>query len=172
MLLLDIFIFVLIGICGVTDLQTGKIYNKITYPAIVAGFLWNAVATNAPGLKSSLQGFLIAALLMGTLTLLGGMGGGDTKLIAAIGAIKGYPFIVDVLFYSFLVGGAIALSVAVWQGRFFGTMRRVGQMLFGVVFYRTGLVVGVEENQSYKIPFGVAICLGTLWAQLVQILSS
>jgi prepilin peptidase CpaA len=123
-------------------------------------------------LKSSLQGFLIAALLMGTLTVLGGMGGGDAKLIAAIGAMKGYPFIVDVLFYSFLVGGVIALSVAVWQGRFLGTMRRVGQMLFGVVFYRTSLVEGVEENQSYKIPFGVAICLGTLWAQLTQIFSS
>lgn len=169
MQLLDLLVFVLIGVCGVTDVLTGKIYNKATYPAMLLGFAWNAWMPNAPGLKSSLEGFLLAAVLMGGLTLLGGMGGGDAKLLAAIGALKGYPFILDVLFYSFLVGGVIALTVAIWQGRLLGTLRRVWYMLFGVVVFRVKPVEGPEEAQSYKIPFGVAICLGTLWAQLLEI---
>lgn len=172
MQLLDLIVFALIGVCGVTDLQSGKIYNEITYPAILAGFAWNSLAANSPGITSSIEGFLLAAVLMGTLTLMGGMGGGDTKLIAAIGALKGYPFILDVLFYSFLTGGAIALSVAIWQGRLSGTVKRAWYMLFGAVVYRIRPVEGPEEKQSYKIPFGVAICIGTLWAQLSQMLNS
>jgi hypothetical protein len=43
-------------------------------------------------------------------------------------------------------------------------------MLFAVVAYRLNPSVGPEERLSYKIPFGVAICLGTLWAQLVELL--
>ena len=59
------------------------------------------------------------------LVLAGGTGGGDAKLLAAIGAIDGYPLIIDVLFYSFLVGGAMALTVAIWQGRLWATLGRV-----------------------------------------------
>src|SRR5205085_4037070 len=129
---LDLLVFALITTCGITDIHAGKIYNKATYPAILVGFAWNAWMPDAPGLKSSLLGFALAAVLMGTLTLLGGMGGGDTKLLAAIGALKGYPFILAVLFYSFLVGGALALTVAIWQRRLLGTLGRVWRMLFAV----------------------------------------
>jgi prepilin peptidase CpaA len=167
---LDLLVFVLIAVCGVTDIHAGKIYNKATYPAIVLGFAWNAWIAGAPGFKSSLLGFTVAAILMGTLTLLGGMGGGDTKLLAAIGALKGYPFILAVLFYSFLVGGALALTVAIWQKRLLGTLGRVWRMLFAAVMYRLNPAAEPEERMSYKIPFGVAICVGTLWAQLVEIL--
>jgi prepilin peptidase CpaA len=167
---LDLLVFLLIVVCGITDIQTGKIYNKATYPAILVGFAWNALMPGAPGLKSSLLGFTVAAALMVTLTLLGGMGGGDAKLLAAVGALKGYPFILAVLFYSFLVGGALALTVAIWQRRLLGTLGRVFRMLFAVVAYRLNPSVGPEERLSYKIPFGVAICLGTLWAQLVELL--
>jgi prepilin peptidase CpaA len=167
---LDVLLFVLIALCGITDLQTGKIYNKATYPAILLGFVWNIWIPGGPGLKSSLLGFAVAAVLMGTLTLLGGMGGGDAKLLAAIGAMKGYPFILDSLFYSFLVGGALALIIAVWQRRLPGILGRVGRMLFAAVIYRINFPAALDEGASYKIPFGVAICLGTLWAQLLELL--
>lgn len=166
---LDLLLFVLIGVSGVTDIRTGKIYNAVTYPAILLGFACNAWIPDGAGLKSSLLGFGVAAALMGTLTLLGGMGGGDTKLLAAIGAMKGYPFILAVLFYSFLVGGALALTVAIWQRRLLGTLGRVWRMLFAVIVFRINPAAGPEERASYKIPFGVAICVGTLWAQLIEI---
>lgn len=170
MQLLDLLVFVLIGICGVTDVQAGKIYNKVTYPAMLVGFAWNALVPDAVGIKSSLQGFAVAAVLLGVLTILGGMGGGDAKLLAAIGAMKGYPFILDVLFYSFLLGGAFAIAVAIWQKRLWATLRRVGHMLFAATVLRVRPVEDPEAKMSYKIPFGAAICVGTLWAQLVEII--
>lgn len=162
----DVVLFVLIGICGVTDLQSGRVYNKVTYPAILIGFALNAWLERAAGVWSSAEGFLLAAVLMGGLALIGGMGGGDAKLLAGIGAIRGYPFIVDVLFYSFLVGGAMALIVAIWQGRLWTILRRVGGMLYTIFLFRRLPRMEWNDVKSYKIPFGVAICLGALWAQV------
>jgi prepilin peptidase CpaA len=166
---LDIALFVLVGACGITDIQTGKIYNKVTYPAILLGVAWNAWAGGSAGFVNSLQGFLLAAVVMGGLVVLGGMGGGDAKLLAAIGSIKGYPFILDVLFYSFLVGGAMALCVAIWQGRLWRILARVGRLLYGLLLFRRLDRAEWDEAKSYRIPFGVAICLGALWAQGLQL---
>jgi prepilin peptidase CpaA len=163
----DATLFILIGICAVTDLRAGRVYNKVTYPAILLGFVLSGWLEQAQGLESSAKGFLLAAVLTGGLALIGGLGGGDTKLLAAIGAIKGYPFIADVLFYSFLAGGAMALSVALWQGRLAATLRRVAGMLCSIVLRRILPRVEWEGVNSFKIPFGVAICVGALWAQVL-----
>ena len=170
MQVIDVVVFVLIGICGITDLRTGKIYNKVTYPAILLGLSWNVWMPDALGWWSRIEGFALAAVLMGALTLMGGMGGGDAKLLAAIGALKGYPFILDVLFYSFLVGGVIALAIAIWQRRFLRILGNVWRMLLAILIYRSKPETAEDETGSYKIPFGLAICLGTLWAQLLELL--
>ena len=167
----DIVLFILVGICGVTDLRSGRVYNKVTYPAMLIGFVLNAWLERAAGVWNCAEGFLLAAVLMGGLALIGGMGGGDAKLLAGIGAIRGYPFIVDVFFYSFLVGGAMALIVAIWQGRLWTILRRVGEMLYVIVFFRRLPQTEWNDVKSYKIPFGVAICVGALWAQVSPKLS-
>ena len=154
-----------------TDLRTGRVYNKVTYPAMLVGFAINAWLDRASGLTSSAEGFLLAAVLMGGLALIGGMGGGDAKLLAGIGAIKGYPFITDVFFYAFLAGGAMALIIAIWQGRLWATLRRVGSMLRTILLFRSLPRAEWDSVKSYKIPFGVAICLGALWAQVMPKLS-
>jgi prepilin peptidase CpaA len=161
----DVTLFLLIGICAVTDLRRGRVYNNVTYPAILLGFVLNGWLQHGQGIESSAEGFLLAAVLTGGLALIGGMGGGDAKLLVGIGAIRGYPFIADVLFYSFLAGGAMALMVALWQGRLWATLGRVGAMLSAVVLRRSLPRAEWENVNSFKIPFGVAICVGALWAQ-------
>ncbi len=131
------------------------------------GVILNGWLGGSAAMLESAEGFLLAAVLMGGLALMGGIGGGDAKLLAAIGAIKGYPFIADVLFYSFLVGGAMALIVALWQGRLWTTLRRIGGVLYSAAVLRQRPGGNWEGVGSYKIPFGVAICLGALWAQIL-----
>jgi prepilin peptidase CpaA len=161
----EILLLIVIGICGITDLRTGRIYNKVTYPATLAGLIFGLCRQGTGGVLASGAGFLFAAVLMGGLVLTGGTGGGDAKLLAAIGAIEGFPFIIDALFYSFLVGGAMALAIAIWQGRIWMTLGRVFSMLQSLLMFRTWPRTEWNDVKSYKIPFGVAICLGTVWAQ-------
>lgn len=166
----DTVVFGLIVCSAITDIRSGRIYNKVTYPAIAFGLLWSWFPWSSTTVAASFEGFLIAAILLGGLTLVGGMGGGDAKLMAALGAIKGYPFVVNDIFYSFLVGGAMALAVAIWQGRLYSVLKRVFGTLMSVLKLRSVQPAGLSDIESYKIPFGVAICVGTLWTQLNQAL--
>jgi len=159
-------LYLTIGICAVTDILHGKIYNKITYPAIILGVLI-AFTGGLLIIKSSIIGLLIGFILFFFVFLVGGFGGGDVKLMAAIGAIKGYPFILYASFYSALVGGIISLGMMIWKGKFLNSMRNIFNVLFS---YPLSLIfpgvkpVNLNPENSQRMPFGFAICLGTIWA--------
>ncbi len=164
----DILLYAVIAICAITDVMYGKIFNKITYPAIVAGLLINLlIGYNA--FKSSLIGMLVAFIIFLIVFVIGGLGGGDVKLMTAIGAIKGYPFVMYAIFYSALVGGLMSIGVMIWKGKFLRGMRNIFRVLFSYIFAMIlpGLKpLSLNPEESEKIPFGFAICLGTLWAVL------
>jgi len=158
----------LIGTCAITDILHGKIYNRITYPAVLVGDLL-AVLSGVVVLKASIVGLLVGFILYFLVFMMGGFGGGDVKLMTAIGALMGYPFVIYASFYSALVGGMISLGVIIWKGRFLKTLRNIFAVLFS---YPLSLLfpgvepVSLSPENSTRIPFGFAICLGTLWTVL------
>ncbi len=149
--------------CAVTDLWKGRIYNAVTYPAIAAGFVLQVALHGAPGLGFALGGFAVGFFPAFLLFALGGMGGGDVKLLGAIGAIGGAVPATETLLLAFLFGGFFALGKLAWHGRLFNTMGRTLRTLAGFVvpglsrapFERAG-----EERLTVR--FGVAICIATL----------
>src|SRR5947208_3340637 len=82
-----------------------------------------------------------------------GVGGGDWKLAAAIGAIKGYPFVIYAIFYSSLVGAAIALGHLAYHGRLISGLGRSAKKAVGVKV--TPLEKG--DPTEDRIPYGVAM---------------
>lgn len=159
-------ILAVICTAGITDVRTGKIYNKLTYPAILLGFLLPFGAGEV-SLTDAFIGFLIGFVPLFVVHQVGGIGGGDVKLIGAIGAIGGYPFVLHAVFYSFFLGGLLALMLIIWQGRFIGVVGDLLRTLYSALFLRTRLEV---SNAGHKIPFGFVICLGTLWAIALELL--
>jgi len=153
---------------SVTELKAGKIYNWLTYPAILAGLAFGAVRGAVEG-GSAWDGFvnhaLGFALAFGVLFLaylLGGMGGGDVKLMGAVGAFLGWPAALYATFYSFLVGAALGLVLMVWRGQTRSVLRRLG------VAVRLLPVPGVRPEEaippgSVQVPFGLAACIGSVW---------
>ncbi len=164
----DILLYAVISVSAITDVMYGKIFNKVTYPAIIGGLIVNALISGKY-FQSSVIGLLVGFILFLIVFLIGGLGGGDVKLMAAIGAIKGYPFVMYAAFYSALVGGLISIMIMIWKGRFLRGMRNIFRVLFSYIF--SFVFPGMEPEslnpeESEKIPFGFAICLGTLWAVL------
>ncbi|MEO0128684.1 MAG: A24 family peptidase [candidate division WOR-3 bacterium] len=159
--------FALLIICFYSDLVYKKIFNWITLPGIALGFLVNGIFSGLPGLKSSGLGFAIGFGFLFIIFLFGGMGGGDVKLMGAIGAIKGYPFIISALVYSILVGGFIAFAVLIWKKKFLRTMLKIFLFLIHKIFPFFGLPEMDKEHME-KVPFGIAIVLGTIWAMIME----
>ncbi len=146
-----IFLLVVVFICFVTDVLYRKMPNLVTLPAIVVGFGYNLLG-GWPALKISLLGFSIGFGFFLFFWFLGGMAEGDVKLMGAIGAIKGYPFIVLNIFYISILAGVMAICKLIWQERFFSYFRENWRYVF-------------RQDKIYKhedtVPFGVAIMAGT-----------
>lgn len=93
-----------------TDMKLRLIPNRLTIPAIAFALAWSA-AVRVPQLTSSLLGLAIAGGLFLVIALLsrGGMGGGDVKLAAAVGAFLGLKYSLLGLFLAFIFGALVGI---------------------------------------------------------------
>jgi prepilin peptidase CpaA len=151
--------------CAVTDLWKGKIYNAVTYPAMALGVVLSVWQHGVSGIFFALGGFAVGFFPAFVLFALGGMGGGDVKLLGAIGAIAGAVAATETLILAFLVGGLFALGKLAWHGRLFATLGRTLRSIFGTLWPGLGPTKAPAEGRL-EVRFGVAICVAlvsTLW---------
>lgn len=100
----------------IIDFQTSIIPDEISI-ALLAGawlFLWLCHGSSiSPHWQSSLIGMFTLSVFFLALAFFGGMGAGDAKLAAGLGALFGWPLIVAVGFIGVLLGGAVAISLII-----------------------------------------------------------
>ncbi|MBI2909611.1 MAG: prepilin peptidase [Chloroflexi bacterium] len=163
-----------------TDVRSRRIPNWQTVPAIGIGIALNAVYAGQAGILSSLTGGLIGAALLLLPYLLGGMGAGDVKLLMAIGALKGSPFILWTGGYAALIGGLMAIAIVIKRKSVLPLLRYLLNPLLGsgvAAYVPPALTARISlqtaerpESLSVRLPYGVAIGLGTLGALYLQYL--
>lgn len=145
-------------VCAVTDIRRGKIYNKVTYPAAALG-LGLSFLLAPPGPLTSAAGAVGALVGYGLLCRIGGMGAGDVKLMAALGALKGLPFVFFSSFYIFCAASFAGLLVLAWNGRLLPVAKWVAGTLAASVV--PGLHPPRLEGGMTMMPFGPFIFIGT-----------
>lgn len=145
-----------------SDLRWRKIPNCLTLPAIALGFVLNFVGNNWNGVIFAFIGLLLGMGLLMLPYLLGGMGGGDVKLMAALGALLGSYAILNVFLYTTLVGGAIAVVVAVANKSLVETFKKMWLFLKCVFLFQAPSTGALVFKKSHTVPYGVAIGAGTL----------
>jgi prepilin peptidase CpaA len=150
-------------ISAFTDLTRGKIYNAVTYPAVLVGVALQLGLHGGPGLFLALGGFAVGFFPAFLLFVLGGMGGGDVKLLGAIGAIAGPIVATETLILAFLFGGLFALGKLAWHGQLFDSLLRIVRVLAGYVVPGLGRAAAAT-TPALTVRFGVAICLAALAA--------
>jgi prepilin peptidase CpaA len=90
---------------AVIDYRHFRLPNRLTFPLILSGIIWHATVAGVPGTAFSLFGLAMAAFPPLLMFLKGGMGAGDVKLMAGIGAWMGWEFSMYVLIAAGLLGG-------------------------------------------------------------------
>jgi len=165
-MLIDGILLAVLLICVVTDLKSRKIYNKVIGPGLVAAFSIHFAAGGWQALGASALGFLVGLSVLLIPYLLGGMGAGDVKLLALVGALKGTMFVLQTSVYMALLGGMIALIVLLCRK---GAMSRMRWMTIALNGMRYGMKTPlIIDNEVLKAtyPYGVAIAGGaalSLW---------
>ncbi|MFM7058309.1 MAG: prepilin peptidase [Planctomycetota bacterium] len=97
----------------VTDVLWRKVHNLVTIPLILSGVIHHAVESGMPGLLISGAAVVVAIGLLIVPFLLGGLGAGDVKLLAGIGA---WTLVLDVI-WVFVIAGLLLGVLSFWQRR-------------------------------------------------------
>jgi len=156
---------------SICDVRTGMIYNRITYPAIFIGLASHWLAggwagehvpggTCTMGLLDAMVGFAAGFLPLFVVWLAGGIGGGDAKIMGAVGALTGWRFALTAMFYGFAVAVLMAVVIMLRRRIAMKTLGRIWQFLWlSVLRAKPGAPDGPD---SVKLPFGLALCIGTV----------
>jgi prepilin peptidase CpaA len=153
---------VLILAATYSDLRWRKIPNCLTLPAIALGFFLNFVGSSWNGLLFAFWGSVLGMGLLMLPYLLGGMGGGDVKLMGALGALLGSYAILNVFLYTSLAGGAMALAIAIANRSLIEMFKRMWLFLKCVFLFRAPSTGAAVFQESTRMPYGIAIGAGTL----------
>jgi prepilin peptidase CpaA len=155
-------LFSLLAISSYTDWKYRKIYNKVTVSGLLAGLFLSAFGNFPYSLGNALLASAVAFAIFFILFMLGQMGGGDVKLVAAIGAFSGFPLILNVLLWGIIAGGVYALLASLWRGKLWENIKRALLVLGNLVFWRS--VSSFNISSAQKIPYGICISAGTVIA--------
>jgi prepilin peptidase CpaA len=158
-----------IGLVAVAcDVRSRRIPNLLTFGAAGVALLYGALAGGGSGLLQASIGWLLGALLFFPLFALGGMGAGDVKLLAALGAWLGPVDAVYLALFASMAGGVVGVAVALYHGYLRQAVANVWIMLMQWRLRGLGPVQGLtlKDNRAPKLAFAIPITIGalcTLW---------
>lgn len=161
-MLFNTILLIVLLICVITDVRKRLIYNIVIFPALILSFLLHFIMNGLSGLGASALGFLIGFAILLIPYFLGGMGAGDVKLLALIGAIKGPLFVLNTSIYMALVGGLIAIGILLFNG---GALRRFKYYVNWMYAKKSGLQIPLaltKDSMKATYPYGVAIAGGAI----------
>jgi prepilin peptidase CpaA len=150
---------IVLVIATFTDVRNRRIPNWLVFPFFGSGVAVSGWLHGWHGVGMSFAGAGLGLLIYGLLFCMGGMGAGDVKLCAAIGAWIGPTQLMFSLVFTGLVGGAMALIWALSAGFLKELFLHTGDLAFGSK--ERGEVV-LNNPLRRKMPYAPAIAVGTL----------
>jgi prepilin peptidase CpaA len=158
-------IVVAVGVAACAfDIRTRRIPNPLTFSAALVGLLFHFATTGTAGAQFAAGGWAVGLLLLLPYFALGGMGAGDVKLVAALGAWLGPSHTFWLAIYAGLAGGAIGLMVAIAHGYLRTALSNVFTMFFywSAVGLKTVPGLTLESSTSPRVAYAIPILIGTV----------
>ena len=159
--------YAMLLIAATTDVRWGKIPNALTVPCAAVGIALNLADSGLAGLGFSLAGIAIGLALWFVAPLIGNvLGGGDVKLLAAVGALCGPTFVLYAIALSAFWGGLLAVCCAAGRHKLLASCKQLGQWLY----WRTVMQANAPLETAavgVRLPYAAAIALGAFTASVV-----
>ena len=155
---------IVLAIATFTDIRSCRIPNWLVLPFLVAGIGIAAWMHGWHGVEQSFLGIGLGTLVLGFFCWMGGMGMGDLKLCAAVGAWIGPSQLMVALVVTGIAGGIMALCWAIGGGFVGELLTGTGELIFGL--RKRGLrphpELVLDNPLTRKMPYAPAIAIGTL----------
>lgn len=152
------------ALAAVIDLRTRRIPNALTGALAVIGVGIAAAKLGPIGLGGALLGCALGLAFMLPGHVFGATGAGDVKLFAAAGALLGPATTVRAFLCTAIVGGILAVAIAIRRRRLAHTLGTTA----GMFSDRTGSVSAIESPEAdNRFAYAPAIALGVVMAALL-----
>jgi prepilin peptidase CpaA len=156
---------IVLAISTIVDLRSRRIPNWLVLPFLFVGIMISLMGYGSITIGQSLMGVAVAVAVTGVLCWLRGMGMGDLKLCAAIGAWIGPDQLTTALVITGIVGGLMALIWAGCHGAVGKSLRGASDLLFS---WRKGIrphaTIVLSNPVKLRMPYAPAIAIGTLFS--------
>jgi prepilin peptidase CpaA len=155
---------IVLAVATFMDLRSHRIPNWLVFPFFLVGITVFGCLHGWHGVGQSLAGAGLGLLVYGFLFWMGGMGAGDVKLCAAIGAWIGPSQLFMAMIITAIVGGIMAICWAVFGGFFKELFTDTGNLLFGGKHHgmHRDPELSLANPLKRKMPYAPAIAIGTL----------
>jgi prepilin peptidase CpaA len=152
----------------ITDVRTRRIPNVLTFGAALGAILGHLAVSGLPGLQMAVLGWVVGLAMFLPFFLLGGMGAGDVKLMAALGAWFGPGDAFWLAIYASLAGGVMGLAVALAKGYLGTALTNLKNLLvyWWYVGPRPLESMTLERSAGPKLAYAIPIFAGvmvTVW---------
>jgi prepilin peptidase CpaA len=162
-------------VAAVIDGWQLRVPNWLTFPMILSGWVFGIATAGWGGLQDSLLGTLVGLALLLPAYAIGGMGAGDVKLLAGVGAWVGAATTFYAFCVSAVIGGVIALAMVLlrhsWKQHQQQFLKIIGEVVTIGNPTELAAIAGQRKSSMLLLPYGIPIAIGTIayffWAGLL-----
>jgi prepilin peptidase CpaA len=169
------FVSAILVFAAVVDWRKLKVPNWITFPLVASGWIYSTFCFGWEGLLASLAGTLVGLGLLLPLYAIGGMGAGDVKLLAGVGAWIGASMTLYAFCFSAVVGALIALGMVIYKRKWQHHTAQFWAILMEILVVRDpnalSAIAAERKSTMLLLPYGIPLAIGTIvyfiWAGLL-----
>ena len=152
-------------VATIVDLRTRRIPNVLTGTMAGAGLGLAVFGLGSISVGAAVLGCVVGLVLMLPGHALGATGGGDVKLMAAVGSLLGPLVVVNAVLFTAIAGGVLAVTVAIQRRRLGTTLAGTGRMIAAPADVKREVAAGTPAS---RFAYGPAIAAGSILAALWQ----
>jgi prepilin peptidase CpaA len=143
-----------------------RVPNWITFPMVLSGLIYSTAVGGLSGLGGGLLGMCVGLLTLMPLYAVGGMGAGDVKLMAGIGAWLGWEVTFAAFCVSTVVGAVMAVLMVLWRKSAKHHYENFLLILSEWMVIRNPVelskIAAERKPRMLLLPYGIPICIGTI----------
>ncbi len=153
------------------DLKSNRIPNYLTLGCALAGLAYQLWAYGWTGLADGFLGLGLGFALLFVFYLMGGLGAGDVKALAALGAWLGPWQTLYLFIYMAFSGVLLIVCFLWWRGLLWGKLRKIYEFLLNLILLGSSPVKPQSETtpipkatpKGERMPYALAIALGMVF---------
>ncbi len=160
------FVCIVLIVAAIIDGRELRVPNWITFPMVLSGLIYNTCVSGWEGFGLALWGMTVGLLTLLPLWAVGGMGAGDVKLMAGIGAWLGAVVTWNVFMVTCVVGAVMAIAMVLYQRAW---QKHYGNFLIILTEWLTirnveklAEIAAERKPRMLLLPYGIPICVAAI----------